>query len=436
MPLVSPAEVAALRSGLTATDGFRIASVEVSFDPFDFARTGAVLVDRAVAFANPDGDQLVGLGTAWHATGSGPDRFRTVTAAMSALPSDLRVFVGYAFHDAESLAGMWDDFSPIDAFVPRIAISRTNGPAVLTVAVPEGEDAEPTLDLLASMRRPAAIPVLDPGDHSMESIPHVAAWAQSVDDAVKVIGAGELDKVVLSRSVRVESTEPVQILRVFRELARSYPQCYTFAWKSFDSVFMGASPELLVRLGDGRFVSNPLAGSARRGEGEEEDLALGRSLLGSAKDQVEHRFVVDDMRQRLDGLVDNIEIPGEPELKKMATVQHLSTRIEADATGAEPLAIVEALHPTPAVGGVPREEAVAYIDGAEAFDRGWYTGGVGWITPGGDAEIAISLRCGLVEDATTHLFAGAGIVADSVPADEVSETRLKLRPLLDIVAAT
>ncbi|MGI9667763.1 MAG: isochorismate synthase [Acidimicrobiia bacterium] len=436
MPLVSPDEIAAIRSGLKTEGSFLTASIEVSFEPFDFARTGATMVDRAVAFANPDGHQLVGLGTAWHATGSGSTRFSAVSSEIAALPNELRVFIGYAFHDEVAASSMWADFTALDAFVPRISISRTDGPAILTVAVPNGERPEPTIELLASMRRPSAIPVLDPGDHSIESIPDVASWAEAVEGAVKVIGAGELDKVVLARSVRVTSTESVQILRVFRELARSYPGCYTFAWKSHDSVFMGASPELLVGVDAGQFTSNPLAGSAPRGAGSAEDEAFGDALVASAKDQEEHRFVVDDIVDRLDGLVENLSTPSGPNLKKMATVQHLSTRIVGDAGDASPFDLVEALHPTPAVGGVPRIPAVSYIDDAEAFDRGWYTGGVGWVTAGGDAEIAIALRCGLVTDATTHLFAGAGIVADSVPADEVDETRLKLRPLLDIVAAT
>ena len=436
MHIVTEDQVSALRSQLAA-DGSRTASIEIDVDPFDFARTGAALVDRAVAYSNPSGHRLVGLGTAWHTSAAGPDRFGEVARQIATLPDlPVPVFVGYAFHDGVNPRGLWGDFSAIDAFVPRIALANTGGGTRLVVTIPADEDPDATLDLLASLRTPDPIPVIDTGDHVMESLPHVAVWAQAVADAVKVIQAGELEKVVLARSVKIESSEPVQILRVFRELVRAYPQCYTFAWKSMGSVFMGASPELLVRLETGAFSSNPLAGSARRGEGTEEDDAIGRELLGSEKDQIEHRLVVEDMQQRLAPLMDELTVPSEPVLKKMATVQHLSTEITGTSSTAHPLELVAAVHPTPAVGGVPRLEAVDYIDAAEEFDRGWYTGGVGYVTPGGDGEIAIALRCGLILDATSHLFAGAGIVADSDPGAEVVETRLKLRPLLDIVAAT
>jgi isochorismate synthase len=438
MHLVNAAEVADLRSQLGSLDGLRLASINVDLDPFDFARTGAALVDRAVAYSTPWGDRLVGIGTAWHATASGPDRFAEIKYAVDALDRpDLKVFFGYAFRDERPDTSVWESFEAAEAFVPRIGMDRTGGRSTLTVVIPKGEDPEATLDLLASMRHPDQIPIVDPGDHSIESLPHISEWAQSVSDAVKVIVAGELDKVVLTRAVRVDSSEPVAILRVFRELVASYPECYNFAWKSGDSVFMGASPELLVRIEAGVFRSNPLAGSAGRGEGEQADDRIGQELVASSKDQEEHRLVVDDMRSRLNGLVDDLLIPESPALKKMATVQHLSTVIEGTmARGVGILDVIGAVHPTPAVGGVPRDAAMALIDDAEHAGRGWYTGGIGYVTPSGEGAIAIGLRCGVVRDATTHLFAGAGIVADSQPEAELAETRLKLRPLLDILAAT
>ena len=448
MHIVTRDHLDALASQLSQGDGLRIARVDIDIDPFDFARTGAALVDRAVALATPSGDRRVGLGTAWHAAASGPERFEALGAAIGDLgtdmarswdgdPADLTVFTGYSFLDEIVTDGLWKDYQAAEAFLPRIGIERIGGTARLTVAIPAGDDPAPTLDLLASMKHPEWVPVVDFGDHRIESHPTVADWAGIVGAAVKAIAADDIDKVVLARSVRVESSTSVAILRVFRQLAMSYPECFDFAWKSGHSVFMGASPELLATVRAGRFRSNPLAGSAARGEGDAEDAAIGAALLASAKDQEEHRLVVDDMRTRLEGLVSGIVVPHRPSLKKMATVQHLSTVIEGDvAEGTGVLDIVDAVHPTPAVGGVPRREAVEYIAAHEPLDRGWYTGGIGWLTPSGDGEIAIGLRCGLVNGSTTTLFAGAGIVADSDPGSEVLETRLKLRPLLDLVAST
>lgn len=436
--IVTASHVEALASQLPSDGALRIARIDLDIDPFDFARTGAALVDRAVALATPRGDRRVGLGTAWHGEASGPERFADLAGAVAELTDrDVTLFAGYSFLDTVKPDGVWRDYRAAEAFLPRIGIERVGGRSRLTVAIPDGEAPEPTLDLLASMRTPEWLPVVDFGDHTIESQPSVAEWAGIVEAAVKAITADELDKVVLARSVRVENTEPVAILRVFRQLASSYPQCFTFAWKSGRSVFMGASPELLAAVEDGRFRSNPLAGSAARGEGDAEDLALGEALLASAKDQEEHRLVVEDMRRRLAGLIDDLEVPQRPVLKKMATVQHLSTEIEGGvAPGTGVLAAVAAVHPTPAVGGVPRSAAVDYIAANEPLDRGWYTGGIGWLTPQGEGEIAIGLRCGLINSTTTTLFAGAGIVADSEPGAEVRETRLKLRPLLELVAST
>jgi isochorismate synthase len=220
-------------------------------------------------------------------------------------------------------------------------------------------------------------------------------------------------------------------------LERSYRRCYGFGWRTGGATFIGASPELLVRLDRGTITSNPLAGSARRGEGDEEDRILAEALMRSVKDRVEHRFVVDDVAKRLAPFSISLDVPAAPSLKKMATVQHLSTRISGEARPeAEILELVGALHPTPAVGGTPREAAQAFIDKAESFDRGWYTGGVGWIDSAGDGEFAIALRCALLEGTRAHIFAGAGIVGDSIPDLELLETRLKFRPMLELLAAT
>lgn len=438
MSIVPESTIESLASDLANSDGYRVASVPIDFDPFDFARTGAAMVDRAVAYSTPWGDRLVGLGTAWHAEATGPARFADLRSEISNLDNPAaKVFVGYAFHDDIGNDPLWKNFATAEAFVPRIGIERIGNGATLTITVPPGEQVGPTLELLGQMRRPEPIPVVEPGDHTIVSIPHVSEWAKSVDDVVADLRSGVLDKVVLARSVKVDSTEPVAILRVFRELVRRYPQSYNFAWKSGASVFMGASPELLVHVDGDRFRSNPLAGSAPRGEGEQDDHRIGQALLSSEKDQEEHRLVVDQLRDVLPGLVRDLRVPDRPALKKLATVQHLSTEIEGQVVaGVGVLDIVEAIHPTPAVGGVPTADAVKRIAEVEAFARGWYAGGIGWVTPGGEGAVAIALRCGLVHDATTHLFAGAGIVAGSDPAAEVLETRLKLRPLLDLLAAT
>jgi len=437
MPLLTAEQVAELRIDLASQSGFRIASIDVGFDPFDFAQTGESLVDRAVAYSMPNGDRLVGIGTAWRASASGEQRFAEIKDRLEALERpDLKAFFGFSFLEDGPETDVWEGYEPAEVFLPRITMERFSDRTRLTVIVPESDEPTQTLDLLASIRHPERIPVVDLGDHAIESVPPVTDWAASVAEAVEVIHRGDLDKVVLARSVVVRSTKPVAILRVFRELVRSYQQCYNFAWKSDDAVFMGASPELFAAVDGDRFHSNPLAGSAPRGEGEEEDRIIAHQLLTAPKDRGEHALVVDDLVKRLAPLTVRLAVPEIPSLKQMATVQHLSTEIDGTlADGVGILDVIEAAHPTPAVGGVEREAAVRHINDAEAIDRGWYTGGIGWINGAGDGALCIALRCGLIRGHTTHLFAGAGIVADSKPDGELAETRLKLRPLLNVLTA-
>ncbi|MFV1969950.1 MAG: isochorismate synthase MenF [Acidimicrobiia bacterium] len=437
MFLLNAEEIDELRTELASQAGYRIASIDVDFDAFDFARTGESLVDRAVAYSMPNGDRLVGIGTAWSASGRGESRFTEIKEKLASLGRpNLKAFVGFSFLPEGSDSEVWEGYPPAEVFLPRIGIEQSGGGTRLTVIIPETDSPAPTLDLLASIRHPEWIQVLDLGDHTIESYPPVSEWAASVSDAVEAIRGGDLDKVVLARSVVVRSTEPVAILRVFRELVRGYPQCYNFAWKSGDAVFMGASPELFVDIDGDRLRSNPLAGSAPRGEGDEEDRIIAQRLMTVSKEREEHALVVDDLAKRLAPFVAELTVPSIPSLKRMATVQHLSTEIEGVlAGGFGILDIVEATHPTPAVGGVERDAAIRYINDNEVIDRGWYTGGVGWINGAGDGAICIGLRCGLIRGDTTHVFAGAGIVAESDPKAELIETRLKLRPLMDLLTA-
>ncbi|MCB1245922.1 MAG: chorismate-binding protein, partial [Acidimicrobiia bacterium] len=371
MRLVPDTLVDRLRTELVGRQGLRSASIDVPNDPFDFARTGAALVDRAVAFAGPDGVRVAGLGTAWRAASSGPARFTELRDRIGDSDiGDRRAFLGFSFLDEPRDDTIWSGYAAAEAFVPRIGIEGTDDGATITVTVPSTDDVEPTLGLLASMRTPEWVAVEDSGDHTTESHPPIAVWAGQVDAALKAIGAGDIDKVVLARSVVVTGTESPPILRLFRSLVRSYPQCYNFAWKSGEGVFLGASPELLGAVRDGRFSANPLAGSAPRGEGSDEDDAIGRLLLSSEKDRREHAYVVDGIAAAMASCASDITAPATPALKKLASVQHLSSTVTAsmnDGTGL--LDAIDAIHPTAAVGGAPTAAAVDLIEHLESVDR-------------------------------------------------------------------
>ena len=426
--------LAAVPSG----NGFRILDLAVDVDPLALVRSGAHFFGQASFVSTPAGVRIGGLGTAWRGTASGSRRFDDLAAAVSelGLPEDQIVMLGYSFRDEGPLAEHWSGFGAADAVVPLIlAVNAPEGNNV-RVTIPPGADAESIANLIRSLRTPPDPLPLDLGDHVIESHPHVAEWRRQVADAVATIRAGLLEKVVLSRSVVVRSTVPGEGFDVLHHLGRAYPGCYTFGWGVGDAVFLGASPELLLAVKGSDFVSNPLAGSAARGEGEVEDRILGESLLASGKDRMEHELVVDDVVRRLRPFAASVDVPADPTLRRVATVQHLSTEIRGTfLPGTHLLSVLGELHPTPAVGGTPRLEAVGLIDKSEEIDRGWYTGGIGWVRPGGDGLVALALRCGLLRGSTAHIYAGAGIVADSDPDAELVETRLKLRPLLELLAS-
>lgn len=267
-------------------------------------------------------------------------------------------------------------------------------------------------------------------------------YRQAVATAVQRIRAGEADKVVLARTVLLEAASGhIDLPATLHRLAHRDPAGYTFAYAlpeaGNDTTLIGASPELLVALHGRRITSNPLAGTVPRSADPVEDLRRARALLADPKSRHEHALVVEAVRRALAPLADDLRVPAEPSLARTAGLWHLSTRI----TGltADPavtaLDLANALHPTPAVCGTPADRARTLIDRLEPFDRGWFTGAVGWCDAAGDGEWVVAIRCATVGPGSLRLYAGAGIVADSDPQAEFDETTAKLRTFLTAAGA-
>ncbi len=305
------------------------------------------------------------------------------------------------------------------------------GEARLVLALPPGADGDGLIGLLAALRadrRTAPFEV----DHTVESRPSPADYRDLVGEGVAAIESGAMSKVVLARTVIVRRPSPLDAFQILDLLRSRHPDCRVYGWQEGDAVFAGASPELLISRAGRHVAAAPLAGSAARDDDPETDRRLGEALLKSAKDRHEHELVVNEFSDRLDPLVEALHRPAAPQLQRFNTVQHLATPISA-ATDERVLTLADAVHPTGAVGGVPRAEALRFIEKMEGIDRGWYGGGIGWLGPDGDGELAVSLRCALIRADRAVLFAGNGIVAESDADAEVEETRLKLRPLLDVL---
>jgi menaquinone-specific isochorismate synthase len=381
--------------------------------------------------------EIGGLGVAWRKAASGPNRLRDLDAAITAREVDLPLLTGFSFASHGPRVAEWDGFPPASAVLPLVSVVRRSGLSELVVAVPPGRTARDVLEMLLGLVAPNPHRVFEAADHVVESRPAPTAWRESVSEAIGAIRAGSLEKAVLARSVSVRTDIAAHPFELVSQLRAGYPYSYTFGWQEGDSAFIGASPELLIARSGRDIRTNPLAGSAARGADDQEDIRLGHVLAASRKDQREHVFVVEDIQARLEPLTDELTVPTLPVLRKFPTVQHLSTEITGRL--AEPRSVVEladVLHPTPAVGGTPRDESLLFLDKIEEIDRGWYAGGVGWCDPAGDGEVAVALRCGLLRGTTAYLYAGAGIVADSEPDEELFETRLKFRPMLDLLSAT
>lgn len=436
--LIDPALIDSLAGALDdRTDRLQVASVAANLDPVAVVRAGADGSGWAGYFASPSGFEMGGLGVAWRTTASGPHRLSDLDRAIRDSRADVPLMVGFSFAPHGPQPAEWDGFAPAAAVLPLVSVVRRGSDTRLVVAVPPGRSSRDVLDVLVGLVVPPPERVFEAADHVVESRPAPTAWRETVAEAVAAIRAGSIDKVVLARSVTVRTDIPARPFDLVAHLRSGYPYSFTFGWQEGDSVFIGASPELLVARSGRAIRANPLAGSAARGTDDHEDIRLGHALAASRKDQREHVIVVDDIRSRLESFVDELEVPGEPVLRKFPTVQHLSTELRGRL--ASPVSLIEladALHPTAAVGGTPRDDALLFLDKFEDLDRGWYAGGIGWCDGAGDGEMAVALRCGLVRGTTAYLYAGAGIVGDSNPDDELVETRLKFRPMLDLLSAS
>ena len=415
--------------------------------------------DRWFCWEQPDRDgfAIAALGSAHEVVSRGQGRFRDVVEAcervvrdrMAAEPEGLPagagpVWVGgFAFAPDGGGEPQWSSFPPALLVMPELILHRVHGRTHLTLCAIAGAGANPESVLARLAARLAALteaplPLVDPHPTSEVRIASVLApelFARSVALGVERIRAGELDKVVLAREVVVEAPRAHDPAALYGALREEFPSCFCFCCGSPEAAFLAASPELLVRRAGAGATTVALAGSTRRSADPSVDDHLGEQLLRSAKNRGEHDIVVRRIERTLGRQSVWVEAAPEPGLVKVANIQHLATPIHAQLS--EPRSAVElaaTLHPTPAVGGEPRERALAVIDQLEGLDRGWYAGPVGWMDTAEDGEFCVAIRSALLRDRTAHLFAGNGIVADSEPEAELAETEVKLGALLPALA--
>lgn len=440
------------RTVISATVGL------ADLDPCAAIFAARLASDRWFCWEQPDRQfALATLGIVHQAVSRGPRRFADIAAeclsvsgATIALeptglpPGAGPVWTGgFAFDPHGGSASQWSSLPPASMVLPEISLCRRGDQCYLTVnalVLPE-EPSEGLLDRvkarLQGLHR-ATLPLSDPhfaNRPTIRSVRPPADFEGSVGAASERIAAGEISKVVLAREVVVSSAAAHDPAALFGALREQFPSCFCFCHGTPEAAFIGASPELLLRRSGASISTVALAGSTRRSSDPAVDDHLGEQLLRSSKDRHEQEIVVRRIVRTLRSHAVWVEAAPEPEIVKVANIQHLATPVLAQL--AEPRSAIELaglLHPTPAVGGEPWPGAAKAIVALERMDRGWYAGPSGWMDGTEDGEFCVALRSALLRDREAHLFAGVGVVGDSDPAAELAETEIKLGALLPLLA--
>jgi isochorismate synthase len=413
---------------------------------------GALGHDRMFWTHPASGLAMAGMGSATEVRSTSAGRFRDADEAWRQLLAHAVVDTpgagstargpilmgGFAFDDEGPRSPRWRDFPAARFAVPALLVTTEGDTAHLTLSTLVSDTGAPSVDVRTLRSLVGAIghasPVLASSTPPAATLQYddlrpADAWCADVDRAVAAIREGSFAKVVLARAVETMLPGAIDTIALLDHLRRRHHESYVFGVWHGESAFVGASPERLVRL-DGRQVqASSLAGSTPRSESAEEDDALARRLLASAKDLAEHDVVRHALVDALAALCDDVTANATPSLLALPHVHHLHTRVRASLrAGHSLLELVGLLHPTPAVGGAPRAAALAFLRAHESLDRGWYAAPVGWVGRD-EGEFAVALRSALLADASATLYAGCGIVAASDATNELAESRVKLRPM-------
>ena len=353
-------------------------------------------------------------------------------AALEALSPGARLFATARFDASAEVGAEWAPFGAVRFVLPRVDLRTDGRTATMAVHLAPGETVADARSALGALRAPRVLPDDLPLPFMRRDDPDRAEWGRMLRWALGAVEGGGLDKVVLARRARFTFDEAVDAAALLRRLEAATPRCYhALVRPEGGPAFLTATPERLLRLDGRRLRTEAVAGTRPRAEGDAADDALRAELLGSEKDRREHAFVREAIVEALAPLAESVEVDGEAAAMTLARGRHLRTGVRALLRDdPSPLAVLRALHPTPAVGGTPTPRALDAIDRLEPFDRGLYAGPVGWVglAPSGvvTADLAVGIRSGLVEGRTLSLYSGAGIVAGSDPAAEWAEIEHKI----------
>jgi len=339
-----------------------------------------------------------------------------------------RFWGGMSFVPRGELEGCWASFGDATFVLPRLNyVDEGDGARLGVVYRRTADDAEAALREAEALWEHTERPPAPPEDGARAEVERqestsVAEWAAQVAAIHEGIAQGLVHKVVAARRSTLRLSPTPDPVRVFARLGELAPECHRFCIRVGPRSFLGATPERLVSRRGRQVETQAIAGSiAANVEGAAE------RLLASSKDRAEHQYVVDALREQLGPLCQRLDVASEPGIRQLRHLLHLQTPVTGWLQDERHLLdLVERLHPTPAVGGVPTKRALEWIAELESTERGWYAAPVGWVDAHGDGDMVVALRSALLLEDRAHLYAGAGIVAGSEATSEYAETEMKL----------
>ncbi|NBJ69284.1 MULTISPECIES: isochorismate synthase [Clostridia] len=433
----------------------QLVSITKRVEPKDpvlfFAAAAKLNKERCFWTSTKDSFSIVGVGNVFEISAN-QDRFHYTEITWKKLLDDVRIYNpfqapgtglvslgGLDFDPQKPRTELWADFPRAKFTVPEYMLTKNMEDVYFTINLKIRKDDHPVqlMKAIEDVERMLFQASKDP-----HGVPHLVnskviapeQWKQTVQKAKQEIQQKQMDKIVLARELRLQFSKQVNISHILGDLIKKQSNSYVFAFEQHNSCFVGATPERLVKVDKQELLSTCLAGTAPRGKTEVEDQQMADNLLHDQKNREEHEFVVQMIKQGLNKYCTDVHIPDTPVVYPLKNLQHLYTPVTGRLKdGFTIFNVVKELHPTPALGGVPRDLSMRFIRDYERLDRGWYGAPVGWLDSNDHGEFAVAIRSALIQEDEASLFAGCGIVKDSNPEEEFEETRIKFFPMLTVL---
>lgn len=395
-------------------------------------------------------DSLLGMGEALRLSASGADRLQQLSTRFELLRDNwlqldpdntgfrATAFSGFAFDPADRMEQNWQGLPNAALFFPELLLQQSGNRCAVTFSFRHNRPEQALLrsrhllqKLLDALCRPRSRTVRTPLSRTAAT-PSDEDWINQITQATSQIRQGDLDKVVPFRRISVRAGQPFNPSRLIASLDDLYPSSLLFSIRLGGSTFVSATPERLVSRRGESITCDAIGGTIGRSAKPLQDLTLGRQLLNDPKSRHEHALVVKGILASLRTHCSKLHAAPRPTLKQLRNLQHLWTGIRGTLRGEGTLlTLADSLHPTAAVSGFPSIHAGRWLSEHQLTPRGWYTGAAGWIDREGDGELAVLLRCALLNGDQAELFAGAGVTSESCPSAELQETELKFGTMLE-----